>query len=77
MNKQVLDISTSTILRVIVVLIAVAFIFSIWKILASVFLAVVIASGVEPAVRGLGKIKIHRFIAAIAMLVALYIIVFG
>lgn len=69
MGKQVLDISTSTIIRTVLVLLAVAFIFSIWQILASVFLAIVIASAVEPAVRGLAKIKIPRFFAALAIYV--------
>lgn len=74
MNKQVLDISTSTIIRVVVVLIAVAFFFSIWQILASVFLAVVIASGLEPGVRALTKIKIPRFVAAVLIYAVGFII---
>lgn len=67
MGKQVLDISTSTIIRIVIVLLSVAFIFSIWQILASVFFAIVIAAGLEPAVRGLVKIKIPRFIAAVVL----------
>jgi len=74
MNKQILDISTSTILRVVVVVIAVAFLFSVWKILASVFLAVVIASGLEPGVRALAKIKIPRLVAAILLYAVGFII---
>lgn len=65
MPKQVLDISTSTILRVFAVLLVLAFLFSIWQILASIFLAVVIASALEPALRVFTKAKIPRFIAAI------------
>ena len=72
-NKQVLDISTSSILRVFMVLIAIAFLFAIWQIVASVFLAIVIASALEPPVRGLTKIKIPRLIAGIAI----YAIVFA
>lgn len=68
-NKQILDISTSTIIRVVLVLLAVAFLFSIWQILASIFLAVVIASGLEPGVKGLTKIKIPRFFAALIIYV--------
>jgi len=64
MDKQILDISTSTIIRVVAVLLVIGFLFTIWQILASIFLAVVIASAMEPAVRGLTKIKIPRFIGA-------------
>ena len=65
MNKQVLDISTSSIIRVFVVLIAIGFLFAIWQIIASIFLAIVIASALEPAVVGLGKLKIPRLFAAL------------
>jgi len=65
MGKQVLDISTSSIIRVFIVLLVIAFVLSIWQILASVFLAVVIASGLEPAVKALAKIKIPRLLAAL------------
>lgn len=74
MNKQVLDISTSSIIRVFVVLLVIAFLFSIWPILANIFLAIVIASGVEPAVRGLAKIKIPRFISAVIIYAAGFLI---
>jgi len=70
LNKQILDISTSSIIRVFVVLLVIAFLFSIWPILANIFLAIVIASGVEPAVRGLSKIKIPRFISAVIIYLA-------
>lgn len=75
MGKQVLDISTSTIIRVFAVLLVIAFLFSIWPILASIFLAVVIASALEPAVRGFTKIKIPRFISALLVyLIAILIL---
>lgn len=66
-NKQTFDISTSSIIRVVVVLLVIGFIFSIWQILASIFLAVVIASGVEPAVSRLTKIKFPRLLAALVV----------
>lgn len=69
MGKQVFDISTSTIIRTVIVLLAVALLFSIWQILASVFFAIVIAAGMEPAVKGLVKIKIPRFIAVVILYV--------
>ena len=65
MGKQVLDISTSSIIRVFVVLLVIGFIFAIWQILASVFLAIVIAAGMEPAIRAMSKVKIPRLISAI------------
>jgi len=73
-NKQVLDISTSTIIRVFAVLLVIAFLFSIWPILANIFLAIVIASGVEPAVKGLSKVKIPRFICAVIVYMAGFLI---
>jgi len=69
MNKQVLDISTSSIIRVFAVLLVIGFIFAIWEILASVFLAIVIAAGMEPAIRAMSKVKIPRFISAIIIYV--------
>ena len=74
MPNQVLEISTSSILRVFVVLLGIAFVFSVWQIIASVFLAVVIASGVEPAVNALSKAKIPRLLAAIIIYVAGFLI---
>jgi predicted PurR-regulated permease PerM len=64
-DKQTLDISTSSILRVFFVLLLVGFVFVIWQILASIFLAVVVAAALEPAVRGLGKVKIPRLLGAV------------
>jgi len=63
--KQVLDISTSSIIRVFVILIAIGFLFAIWEIVASIFLAIVIASALESPVRALGKLKIPRLLAAL------------
>lgn len=73
MGKQILDISTSSIIRVFVVLLVIAFILSIWPILASIFFAAVIASALEPSVRLLCKIKIPRFLAA----AVLYLLIFS
>lgn len=72
MNKQILDISTSSIIRVFVVLIAIGFLFATWQIIASIFLAIVFSSALEPPVRVLGKIKLPRLLAAIVV----YAIVF-
>lgn len=75
-SGQTFDISISSIIRVFVALLVIAFVFSVWQIIASVFLAVVIASGVEPAVKWLTKFKFPRFLAAITIyVVGLLIIV--
>ena len=74
MPTQILDISTASILRVILVLLVVAFIFTIWQIIDSVFLAVVIASGVEPAVNALAKIRVPRFLAAVLIYAAGFLV---
>lgn len=67
MDKQTLDISTSSILRVFFVLLLVGFVFAIWQILASIFLAIVVAAALEPAVHALGKIKAPRLLGAIVV----------
>jgi predicted PurR-regulated permease PerM len=64
-DKQTLDISTSSILRVFFVLLLIGFVFAIWQILASIFLAVVVAAAFEPAVHGLQKVKIPRLLGAV------------
>lgn len=69
MPTQTLNISTSSIIRVFIVLLLIAFIFSVWQIIASVFLAIVIASGVEPGVKALTKLKFPRFLAALIIYV--------
>lgn len=67
MDKQTLDISTSSILRVFFVLLLVGFVFTIWQILASIFLAVVVAAALEPAVHAFGKVKIPRLLGAVVV----------
>lgn len=74
MGKQILDISTSSIIRVFLVLLAIAFVFSIWPILASIFFAAVVASALEPAVRLLSKVKIPRFLAAALLYVLVFVV---
>jgi predicted PurR-regulated permease PerM len=64
-DKSFLEISTSSIIRVCVILLGIGFLFTIWEILASVFLAIVIAASVEPGVRKLRKFKVPRFLAAL------------
>ena len=77
MNKQTLDISTSSILRVFFVLLLVGFVFAIWQILASIFLAIVVAAALEPAVHGLQKIKIPRLLGAVIVYTATCVVLAG
>ncbi len=67
MEKQVLDISTSSIIRIFVVLLVIGFLLAIWQILASIFLAFVIAAAVEPGVKLLHKLKIPRLLGALTV----------
>lgn len=69
MPKQVLDISTSSIVRVFAILLLIGFLFSIWQIIASIFLAVVIASAIEPIIGLFTKAKMPRFIATLLVYV--------
>lgn len=82
-TKQTLDISTSSIIRVFIVLIAIGFIFAIWQILASIFLAVVIAAAMEPMISSISKAKIPRvisalivYLAALAVITAVFYVIF-
>ena len=70
MPKQVLDISTSSIIRVFAVLLLIGFLFSIWQILASIFMAVVISAVAEPGISFLTRLRLHRFIAAMLVYLA-------
>ena len=65
MFKQLktIDISTSTIFRVMTVLFLVVLFFKIWQIVASLFLAVVISTAIEPTLRWLERRGIKRIIS--------------
>jgi len=65
--NQTLDISTSSIIRIFVVILGIGFLFAIWQILASIFLAFVIAAAVEPGVKLLSKLKIPRLLGALVV----------
>ena len=67
MANQTLDISTSSIIRIFVVILGIGFLFAIWQILASIFLAFVIAAAVEPGVKLLSKLKIPRLLGALVV----------
>ena len=61
-----LDNSTKIILRVVVILLALAFLWMIRDIIIVVLLALVLASAMEPLVEYLTKFKIPRFVSVLA-----------
>ena len=65
MLKQLktIDVSTSTIFRVLTIVLLVALFFKIWTIVASLFLSIVIAAALEPTLRWLEKYKIKRIVS--------------
>ncbi len=68
-----LDYSTKVILRVVVILLSLAFLWLIRDIVIVVLLALVLASAMEPMVEYLTKFKIPRFVSVLGA----YIIVIG
>ncbi|RJQ30791.1 AI-2E family transporter [Candidatus Parcubacteria bacterium] len=67
MNEKIfsINITTGTVIRVLVILILVAFLYLIRDIMMAVLFAVVIASGVDPAAAWLQRRKIPRLLAVI------------
>ena len=57
------DISTSTIFRVLTIVLVVVLFFKIWQIVASLFLAIVISTAIEPTLRWLERHSIKRIIS--------------
>jgi len=70
---KTIDISTATIFRILTIVLLVVLFFKIWTIVASLFLAIVIAAAIEPTLRWLERHKIKR----IASVPALYILAVG
>ena len=68
-----IDISTSTIVRVLAIVAFIFILLKTWEILASVFLAIVIAAALEPSLRWLEGHKIRRIVSV----PAIYIVAIG
>lgn len=66
---KTIDISTSTIFRILTILFLVALFFKIWTIIASLFMAIVIAAALEPTLKWLQKHKIKRIVSVPAIYV--------
>jgi predicted PurR-regulated permease PerM len=72
MRREAVNISTSTIVRMILIILAFLFIYYIIDILFLVFIAFVIVSAVAPLVDRLEKFKIPRFLAAALIFVSFF-----
>lgn len=68
---QTINITTSTILRTAVIILALVFIWAVWEILAVLFLALIIASVVEPIVAVFSRLKIPRFVSVSTLFLGL------
>lgn len=64
-NKQIIDISTSTILRVLIIIGVIIFLYMIRDILLVLFLALIIVSAISPGVNWLQKRKVPRVVGVI------------
>lgn len=60
---KTISISAGTVLRVTAIVILALLFFAIWRILASIFLAIVVAAALEPTIKWLTSHKLHRFFA--------------
>lgn len=69
MNHKIttIDISTSTIVRIIAIIAFIFLLLTTWEILASVFLAIVIAAALEPSLRWLEANKVRRIVSVPAI----------
>lgn len=65
--RTTIDISASTLLRVLAIVGLVVLFFAIWQILAGVFLAIVISAALEPTLRWLERHRVHRLISVPAI----------
>jgi len=65
--RTTIDISASTLLRVLAMVGLVVLFFAIWQILAGVFLAIVISAALEPTLRWLERHRVHRLVSVPAI----------
>lgn len=72
-TAKTIEISAGTILRIAAIVFLIALFLAIWQILASIFLAIVVAASIEPTIRWLESRRIPRFISV----PALYLLALG
>lgn len=74
-ERQLIDVSTSTILRVVVIFGILAFLYIIKDILVILFLALIIVSAIHPAVNWLQRRRVPRIVGVILIyLIAIFIL---
>ena len=64
-QRYTLDISIGTIFRIVLVIAFIALLLLLWKIVAGLFLAIIIAAALEPIIRFLGKWHIPRPVSVV------------
>ena len=69
-QRYTIDISTATLLRVLVISAAVVSAILLWKILAGLLLAIIIASALEPLIRWFKRHRVHRGVTVIVIYTA-------
>ncbi|MFA5270699.1 MAG: AI-2E family transporter [Patescibacteria group bacterium] len=72
-QHDILDISTASVLRVVVVLLAIGFLYFIRDIIAIVFVSIIIAAALSPTVDRLTKWRVPRTVS----IILIYLIVLG
>ena len=75
-NTTTINISTATILKIVAVFLALGFIYLVYDILLTVFVAIILAALIEPLVNGLQKKRVPRAIGII-LIYALLVIFFS
>lgn len=76
-HKYKIDIALTTLFKVIGVILLVALFFKVWEIMISLFLAVVIAAALEPALRWFEAHKLPRIIMVPTIYLLATAIIFG
>lgn len=72
-----IQLSSLTILKVIGILVALVFLFLISDVLGIIFIALILASALEPLIRWLQHKGLHRVLATIFIYLGIFIILFG
>lgn len=78
-HRQIIEISTNTILKILLFLLGIAALYLVRDVVLILLLSIVIASGIDPGVRKLQKIKFPRPLAVLAiyiLTIALFSFVF-
>lgn len=77
MSNQGISISTETIIRVILILLAVGFLFLVKDVLALFFVAIILASAFDPLIDWFQKFRIPRAASIIGVYIVFFIVIGG